>query len=127
MVGSLIKPRDGSWDDLTAIFAADLNSPLVISLLFLYCVCFLDVATTSMIIAKGGIELNPLMELFAGSPFLHLLLKWLVVFFIFIAASYCEQKIHISGLFIMGVMILWFLFVVIHNVFVYLTFLYPAF
>jgi hypothetical protein len=120
------KPPDGSWNDLAAIFEADMDSPIVISLLFLYLVCFLDVVTTSLVIAKGGIELNPLMELFAGSPFLHLLLKWLVVFFIFIAASYCEQKIRNSGLFIMGIMILWFLFVVIHNVFVYMAFLFPA-
>ena len=126
MPGISLKPQDNSWNDLAAIFNADLDSPLVISLLVLYLVCFLDVATTSVIISHGGVELNPLMELFAGSPFMHLLLKWLVVFFIFIAASWCEQKVRNSGLLIMGVMIVWFLFVVMHNVLVFLTFAHPA-
>lgn len=126
MADSLIKPQDRFWNDLVAIFDADLDSPLVLSLLVLYVVCFLDVTTTSMILSHGGAELNPLMDFFPGSPFMHLLLKWLVVFFIFITASYCEQKIRMSGMIIMGVIILWFLIVVIHNVVVYLTFLYPA-
>jgi hypothetical protein len=125
MPGTFIKLRDGFWNNLTAIFAVDMDSPLVISLLFLYLLCFLDVTTTSLVISQGGIELNPLMEKFAGSPFMHLLLKWLVAFFIFITASYCEQKIRRSGLLIMVIIILWFLVVVIHNVVVYLTFLYP--
>lgn len=123
---SSINPPDGSWDDLAAIFNADLDSPLGLSLLVLYLLCFLDVTTTSLIISHGGTELNPLMDFFAGSPFLHLLLKWLVVFFIFIAASWCERKIRNSGLLIMGIMILWFLFVVIHNLAVYMAFLFPA-
>jgi hypothetical protein len=121
MPGTFVKPRDGFWNDLATIFAADLDSPLLIFLLFLYGVCFLDVATTTMVLSQGGIELNPLMEKFAGSPLMHLLLKWLVVFFIFLAASYCEQKLRKSGIIILGVMILWFLVVVIHNVFILVT------
>jgi hypothetical protein len=126
MACASLKPRDGSWDELAAIFKADLDSPLVVSLLFLYLLCFLDVTTTSTIISHGGVEINPLMVFFAGSPFLHLLLKWLVVFFIFVVASWCEQKVRNSGLFIMGLMIVWFLFVVIHNALVFMAFLAPV-
>lgn len=65
MADSLIKPQDRFWNDLVAIFDADLDSPLVLSLLVLYVVCFLDVTTTSMILSHGGAELNPLMDFFA--------------------------------------------------------------
>jgi hypothetical protein len=120
------KPPEGSWNELIAIFDADLDSPLAKSLLLLYILCFLDVSTTSIIISHGGAELNPLMDFFAGSPFLHLLLKWLFVLFIFIVASWCDRRVHNSGIFIMGLMIVWFLFVVIHNALVYMAFLSPV-
>ena len=55
MADSLIKPQDRFWNDLVAIFDADLDSPLVLSLLVLYVVCFLDVTTTSMILSHGGV------------------------------------------------------------------------
>ena len=65
--GRSLKPRDGFRNNLAAIFAADLDSPLVISLLLLYLVCFPNVVTTSAVLSHGGVELNPLMEKFAGS------------------------------------------------------------
>ncbi|MDP3564312.1 MAG: DUF5658 family protein [Methanoregula sp.] len=103
------------WQELAALFATKTGSPLFRLLLVLYFLCFLDVVTTILIIRYGGTELNPFMTMFAVSPLMHLLLKWLVVFIIFLLASASEQKIRNSGVIIMGIACLWYVVVVLHN------------
>jgi hypothetical protein len=109
------------WQELAALFATKTGSPLFRLLLVLYFLCFLDVLTTILILRYGGTELNPFMTIFAVSPVMHLLLKWLVVFILFLLASASEQKIRNSGVIIMGITCVWYLFVVVHNSSVILT------
>ena len=103
------------WQELAALFAIETGSPLFRLLLTLYFLCFLDVITTVLVLRYGGVELNPFMTMFAASPLMHFLLKWLVVFLIILLASASEQKVRNSGVIIMGIACVWYLGVVLHN------------
>lgn len=103
------------WHDLADLFSHGIESPLFASLLLLYILMFADVLTTVIILLHGGVEYNPLMERFAASPLMHLLLKWLVVFVIFLLAAGAERRVRRSGILIMGVACACYLVVVGHN------------
>jgi hypothetical protein len=105
----------GFWDGLTELFSYGIHSRLFTLLVLLYFLCFLDVFTTVFILRIGGYELNTFMIGFAASPVMHLLLKWLIVFVIYVLAAGAEQKIKNSGGAILGVACLWYLIVVFHN------------
>lgn len=108
-------PDHGFWHELADHFSARTDSPLFTALLILYSLCFLDVLTTILVLMAGGSELNPLMVAFAASPVMHLLLKWLFVFVVYLLAAGAERSIRYSGLLIMGIAILYYSFVVLHN------------
>lgn len=110
-----MKPETDFWEDLADLFSSRTDSPLFTALLILYALCFFDVLTTILVLMNGGVELNPLMVAFAASPVMHLLLKWLFVFVVYLLASGAERSIRHSGLLIMGVAILYYLFVILHN------------
>jgi hypothetical protein len=103
------------WHDLADLFAHEMDSPLFSCLLLLYILMFVDVLTTVIILLQGGVEYNPLMERFAASPLMHLLLKWLAVFVIFLLAAGAEKMVRRSGILILGVACAYYLVVVGHN------------
>ena len=103
------------WHELADLFAHEMDSPLFASLLLLYILMFVDVLTTVIILLHGGVEYNPLMVRFASTPVMHLLLKWLAVFVIFLLAAGAEQRVRRSGILIMGVACAYYLVVVGHN------------
>lgn len=111
----VIKKSSDFWHDLADLFSHGMDSPLFGSLLLLYLLMFADVLTTVIILLHEGVEYNPLMERFASSPLMHLLLKWLAVFVIFLLAAGAEQMVRRSGILIMGVACAYYLIVVGHN------------
>lgn len=114
----------GYWEKLADLYSANTDSPLFFALLVLYLFCFLDVLTTVIIIINGGNELNPFMVSFASSPVMHLLLKWLAVFVIYLLAAGAEQKIRYSGQCIMAAAAVYYLVIVLHNLSELLTFIF---
>ncbi len=110
--------RNRSWDTFAALFKADMDPHLSWSLVVLYLLCLLDILTTALVINRGGTEQNPLMVLVASSPVIHLLLKGLAVFLIFMLAIVAERRIRGSWLVIMGAAIGWFFVIVLHNAWV---------
>lgn len=119
-----MNPKNTFWHELADLFAHEMESPLFASLLLLYILMFVDVLTTVIILIHGGVEYNPLMGRFAVSPVMHLLLKWLAIFVIFLLAAGAEKMIRNSGTLLMGIASAWYLVVVGHNLLQLLTFVF---
>jgi hypothetical protein len=100
---------------MAEILYTDLGTPSGIATLVLFALCFLDVLTTSMILSRGGYEMNPVMVPLVTMPILHILLKWCVVAFITGTAAVAERMVSRAGILMLLVIILWYAFVVIHN------------
>lgn len=107
---------------LSGILHDNMDTPSGIATLGLFVVCFLDVLTTSLILSHGGFEMNPVMISVVSTPLLHILLKWCVVAFIAGVAAIADRMIPRAGILILGVIILWYTFVVSHNIMVLLEF-----
>jgi len=103
---------------LSGILHDDMDTPSGIATLGLFLFCFLDVLTTSLILSHGGFEMNPVMISIVSSPLLHILLKWCVVAFIAGMAAVADRMIPRAGILMLGVIILWYAFVVSHNIMV---------
>jgi hypothetical protein len=105
---------------LSGIFRGDMDTPSGIATLMLFALCFLDVLTTTLIISRGGFEMNPVMVPLVTMPLLHIFLKWGVVSFIAGVAAVADRMVPRAGILILGVIILWYTFVVTHNIMVLL-------
>jgi hypothetical protein len=105
------------------ILYSDMATPLGVATLLLFVVCFLDVLTTSLIISRGGYEINPLMVPIVAVPQIHMIFKWLFVTFVAGIAAISERTFPRAGLLMMGVIIFWYIIVVIHNVIVMVSIL----
>jgi hypothetical protein len=117
--------QERSWKSavsvaLSEILYADMNSPLGIATLLLFVVCFLDVLTTTLILSGGGSEMNPVMVQIVAIPEIHMVFKWFVVAFVTGVSAVAERKIPRAGILMTGVVILWYAFVVTHNIIVLL-------
>lgn len=111
---------------LSGILHDDLDTPSGIATLVLFVLCFLDVLTTSLILSHGGFEMNPVMISIVSTPLLHILLKWCVVAVIAGVAAIADRMIPRAGILMLGVIILWYAFVVFHNIMVLLEFFIPT-
>ena len=58
----------------------------------------LDIITTNILLIHGGIESNPFMSGIVRNPFLHLLVKSLLLILVFMAAQRCESRLNGSGI-----------------------------
>jgi hypothetical protein len=105
---------------LSGILHDDMDTPRGIATLGLFALCFLDVLTTTLILSHGGFEMNPVMVPVVTMPLLHILLKWGVVAFIAGVAAVADRMIPRAGILMLGVIILWYTFVVTHNIMVLL-------
>jgi hypothetical protein len=103
---------------LSEILYSDMDTPLGIATLLLFVVCFLDVLTTTLILSSGGAEMNPVMVQIVAIPEVHMVFKWFVVAFVAGVSAIAERMIPRAGIFMTGVVILWYAFVVTHNIIV---------
>jgi len=111
--------QSAAW---SGILYTDLDTPSGIATLGLFALCSLDVLTTTLILSHGGFEMNPVMIPIVTNPLLHVLLKWCVVALIAGVAAVADRMIPRAGLLMLGVILLWYAFVVIHNTVVLLQF-----
>jgi hypothetical protein len=89
-----------------------MDTPSGIATLMLFSLCFFDVLKTSLIRSHGVYEMNPVMVPIVRMPLLHTLLKWGVVAFIAGVAAVADRMVSRAGILILGVIILWYMVVV---------------
>lgn len=95
---------------------SDIPAPLFFTVVMIYILFSLDVATTDQILAMGGYEINTLMSPVVEFPLFHLVLKGLVLLFIAAVGVWAEGKIRCSGTVALLVVICWYGFVIANNV-----------
>lgn len=100
---------------LGTFFNGRIQNSIFLSIILLYVLFSLDVATTSMILSLGGYEANMVMIPVVGSYFAHLLLKGLVLVIIGSTAQWAEGRIPRSGLVMLLIIIGWYAFVILNN------------
>jgi hypothetical protein len=83
---------------------------MALAILFL-----LDCITTELILIRGGVELNPVMEGIVASPILHLAIKAAVFLIVIITTSYARRRVPVSGILALAVIILWYGVVIGNN------------
>lgn len=85
----------------------------ILGILFL-----LDIVTTEIILALGGVELNPLMAGIVANPALHLGVKAAILLVILLVSLVAEQRVKGSCTAFYCVLIVLYMFVVVNNAFV---------
>jgi hypothetical protein len=85
----------------------------ILGLLFLT-----DIITTQIILRMGGMELNPFMAIVVANPVLHLGIKAAVLLVVFTISIMAEKRIRGSGLFFYGILIPFYICVVLNNMLV---------
>jgi len=83
----------------------------------------LDVLTTSLALKVGGYETNTLMEGIVGIPMVHLLIKWLFLVLMVMAARFSDRILKGTGIYIMCVVIGWYSLVIANNTLVFMKLL----
>lgn len=76
----------------------------------------IDIVTTTMILNRGGTELNPLMAVIVSYPWLHLIIKLIFAIFVVLLAFRAENLKQHSGVVILIAACTIFLVVAIHNI-----------
>ena len=85
---------------------------LILAALFL-----LDILTTQVILWLGGIELNPSMAGVVASPAIHIVLKSATLLLIIVVSLIAEKEVRGSSILFYCVLITFYIFVVVNNVF----------
>ncbi|HQA80855.1 MAG TPA: DUF5658 family protein [Methanoregulaceae archaeon] len=91
------------------------NLTFFVAIIILGVLLNLDVLTTSLVISLGGYEMNPLMAGVVGVPMIHLFVKWLVLIFVVLVATFSDRIMNGTGICVMCVIIGWYSLVVANN------------
>lgn len=75
----------------------------------------LDILTTQVILAGGGIEYNPFMAGVVQSPLVHTAIKLLLLVLVVVTAEYSETTLKGSGVALFAVIIGWYFICVGNN------------
>jgi len=93
---------------------------IVIFTLILGSLFLLDIGTTQIILWMGGVELNPFMTGIVTMPVLHLAIKSLILLGTALVALLAERYVRGSSMYLYGILIPLYLFIVVNNLFVIL-------
>ena len=96
--------------------SGDASQYLWYGIFILWGLFMMDVITTEVILSFGGYEMNSLMRMVVSSVPLHAALKMAVLSLIAVVAYVSNRITKRSGTVAVTVIIIWYTFVIVHNV-----------
>ena len=107
------------------ILTSNIEGVFFLEVITLYILFGMDIATTAVVLSAGGSEMNTLMTPVVGNTFIHLLVKGVILVFVVSVARWAELKIHHSGVITMGIIIIWYAWVLFNNFCILMGMLFP--